>query len=401
MAKQAVKKGAGIKKVGISAFKERKGLSYSSKDNKDGVVTIVSNADKPMDWYIMPKAFQEATKLPGIPKGYLTSVIGHSNTGKSTLINHAIVSAQLQGDIPVIFDTENSFSFEYAVKMGFQAEPVYDDVMVEEIDAETGEVVQTLKRMVVNWEGNFLYYNTTKLYEQYGKYDYSAGKETNKNRGEAVVEDVAKCMQELIKAQQEGEIDAGLFFVWDSVGSMRCYRDYKAVVTNPMWAAAALSTAFGNIINDLIPSSRKISYKYTNTMLYINKIWLEPNLVGPPTLKLKGGAAFHYATRLQILMGGQLNASVKRLTAVAKGLNYSYGIETKIKILKNHLNAPHNVCYEGSMVAVDNGFIPIDELDNYKKNRISFILKELQKLADNQTDVTENDISFHEIEEEN
>ena len=100
-------------------------------------------------------------------------------------------------------------------------------------------------------------------------------------------------------------------------------------------------------------------------------------------------------------MGGQLNASVKRLTAVAKGLNYSYGIETKIKILKNHLNAPHNVCYEGSMVAVDNGFISIDELDNYKKNRISFILKELQKLADNQTEVTENDISFHEIEEEN
>ena len=116
MAKQALKKGAGIvKKTGISAFKEKKGMIYTK--NEEGPrdieeLGIVSNADKPMEWLQMPEAFQDATKLPGLPMGYVISVIGHSNTGKTTLINHAMVSAQRQGLIPVYFDTENAFDFK-------------------------------------------------------------------------------------------------------------------------------------------------------------------------------------------------------------------------------------------------------------------------------------------------
>lgn len=398
MTKQAVKKGAGIiTKVGISAFKEKKGMVYET-----GKTGMISNADKPLDWYSMSPAFQEATKLPGIPKGYITSVLGHSNTGKSTLINHAIVAAQKQGDIPVIFDTENSFSFEYAVKMGFDATPIYDDVTVEVIDPETGEISYQNKNMIVNWEGNFLYYNTVKLAEQYGTFDYSTGKDTTKNRGEAVLEDIARCIEELIRAQRDGEIDTGLFFVWDSVGSIGCFKEYKSLSSNPMWVAGALSVAFNKIINDLIPSSRKVSSKYTNTMMYINKIWMDSttNPVGPATMKTKGGNAFKYATRLEIIMGGKLTAGVKRLTATAKGLNYSYGTETKIRVEKNHLNPPHNVCYEGPIVAVDKGFISPNELDSYKKERVSDILKELQILADNKFVVTENDISYEEVSED-
>ncbi|MBQ3946796.1 MAG: hypothetical protein II670_14510, partial [Alphaproteobacteria bacterium] len=379
MAKQAIKKGAGIvKKSGISAFKEKKGMVYTPSDNNE--VSIVSNADKPMEWLTMPEAFQDATKLPGIPIGYVTSIIGHSNTGKTTLLNHAMVSAQRQGYIPVYFDTENAFSFEYAVKMGLDATPVYDDVQVEDIDPETGEVSYHVENRIVNWEGNFLYYNTTKLAEQYGTFDYSTGKDTTKNRGEAVLEDIARCMQELIIAQRDGEIDQGLVFIWDSVGSIGCYKEYKSLSANNMWAAGALSVAFMKVVNDLIPSSRKVSSKYTNTFIYINKVWMDntTNPVGPAIMRPKGGNAFKYATRLEILMGGQLTAGVKRLTATAKGLNYSYGTETKIKVLKNHLNAPHNVCYEGPLVATDTGFISLDSLDEYKKNHVARLLKELQ-----------------------
>lgn len=403
MAKQAIKKGAGIvKKSGLAAFKEKKGMIYVKDENKsEEDLAIISNADKAMEWYYMPTAFQEATKLPGIPKGYITSVIGHSNTGKSTLINHAIVAAQKQGDIPVIFDTENSFSFEYAVKMGFNATPIYDDVKVEVIDTETGEYKYEVRNMIVNWEGDFLYYNTTKLAEQYGTFDYATGKETSKNRGEAVLEDIAHCMQELIKAQRDEEINTGLFFVWDSVGSIGCFKEFKSLAGNNMWAAGALSTAFSKIINDLIPTSRKVSSKYTNTMLYINKVWLD-NTTSPtgPIMKTKGGNAFKYATRLEILMGGQLTSGVKRLTATAKGVNYSYGTETKIKILKNHLNAPHNVIYEGPLVTTDTGFISPNNLDEYKKNRVSDILKELQLLSENRFELTEKDIDYTIVEED-
>lgn len=400
MAKQAIKKGAGIvKKAGISAFKEKKGMVYTPSDNNE--LTIVSNADKPMEWLTMPEAFQDATKLPGIPIGYVTSIIGHSNTGKTTLLNHAMVSAQRQGYIPVYFDTENAFSFEYAVKMGLDATPVYGDVQVEDIDPETGDVSYHVENRIVNWEGNFLYYNTTKLAEQYGTFDYSTGKDTTKNRGEAVLEDIARCMQELIIAQRDGEIDQGLVFIWDSVGSIGCFKEYKSLSANNMWTAGALSVAFMKIVNDLIPSSRKVSSKYTNTFIYINKVWMD-NTTSPTQaiMRTKGGNAFKYATRLEILMGGQLTAGVKRLTATAKGLNYSYGTETKIKVLKNHLNAPHNVCYEGPLVATDTGFISVDSLEDYKKQHVSRILKELQNMADNKVSVNESDIKFEESEEE-
>lgn len=404
--KQAIKKGAGIvKKTGIAAFKEKKGMTYVKSEDKNAVseIGIVSNADKPMQWISMPEAFVEATKLPGIPCGYITSIIGHSNTGKSTFINHAMISAQRQGIIPVYFDTENAFSFEYAVKMGLQAEPVYDDVMVEDIDTETGEVSYHVENRIVNWEGNFLYYNNIKLAEQYGTFDYSAGKEGSKNRGEAVLEDIARCIQELIIAQREGEIDQDMLFIWDSVGSIGCFKEYKSLASNNMWAAGALSVSFSKIINDLIPSSRKMSSKHTNTMLYVNKIWMDSttNPTGPATMRTKGGNAFKYATRLEILMGGQLTAGVKRLTATAKGQNYSFGTETKIKILKNHLNAPHNVCYEGPMIATDTGFISPDKLDEYKKSRVSAILKELNSLAEKNGQsggISEKDISFKEEE---
>ena len=403
MAKQAIKKGAMSKKAGLSAFKEKVGLNSSSGT----INTIISNANKTQTWIIMPKAYQEATKLPGIPENTVVSVIGHSNVGKSTLINHAIASAQTQGLIPVIIDTENSFSFQYAQNMGFKAEPIYGDVEVEEVDTETGEVTTHIENQVVHWDGDFIYYNNKLLCERFGDIDYSKGTKTKTKRKIAVVEDVASAINELLDAQDEGEIEQGFLFVWDSVGSIGSYKEYNSgagtgKIGNPMWTAAAISAAFNLIVNDRIPSSKKISCKYNNTFLYVNKVWMDAmtNPVGPAIMQTKGGKSMKYATRLEILLGGQLTSGTKRLTASSKGVNYSYGIETKIKVLKNHLDAPHNVCYEGNMIASDMGFIAPDDLDMYKKEHIGSILKELNKLAEGKFEITANDVEFNESEDE-
>ena len=406
MAKQAIKKGTGIshRKAGLANFKEKRGLNAPT-----GVVdTTISNANKPQTWILMPKAFQEATKLPGIPESTVVSVIGHSNVGKSTLINHAIASAQKQGLIPVIIDTENSFSFQYAQNMGFTAEPIYGDVEVEDIDPETGEITTHVENQIVHWDGDFIYYNNRLLCERFGDIDYSKGTRTKTKRKIAVVEDVAACINELLDAQDEGEIEQGFLFVWDSVGSIGSFREYSSTagtgkIGNPMWTAAALSTAFNLIVNDRIPSSKKISSKYNNTFLYVNKVWMDAmtNPVGPAIMQTKGGKSMKYATRLEILLGGQLTSGIKRLTASSKGVNYSYGIETKIKVLKNHLDAPHNVCYESNMIASDMGFIAPEDLDAYKKEHISQILKELNKLANGKVEIKASDIEFSEEEDEN
>ena len=403
MAKQANKKGAMTKRAGLSAFKEKVGLNSSIGT----INTTISNANKAQSWIIMPKAYQEATKLPGIPENTVVSVIGHSNVGKTTLINHAIASAQAQGLIPVIFDTENSFSFQYAQNMGFKAEPIYGDVEVEDVDPETGEITTHIENQIVHWDGDFIYYNNRLLCERFGDIDYSKGTRTKTKRKIAVVEDVASAINELLDAQDEGEIEQGFLFVWDSVGSIGSYKEYNSgagtgKIGNPMWTAAAISAAFNLIVNDRIPSSKKISCKYNNTFLYVNKVWMDAmtNPVGPAIMQTKGGKSMKYATRLEILLGGQLTSGTKRLTASSKGVNYSYGIETKIKVLKNHLDAPHNVCYEGNMIASDMGFIAPDDLDMYKKEHIGSILKELNKLAEGKFEITANDVEFNESEDE-
>lgn len=363
---QPIKKGQTIKKKGIGAWKEKMGLNP-----KEGEAVKVSNANKVQEWILMPKAFQDATKLPGIPQSTVISVIGHSNVGKSTLVNHAIVSAQKQGLIPVIIDTENSFSFQYAASMGFDATPIYGDVEVEEVDEETGEIMVHTENRITHWDGDFIYYNNAILCDQFGDMDYASGTKTKTKRKTAVIEDVAMCINTILDAQEEGEFDQGLLFVWDSIGSIGSFKEYKAgKIGNAMWSAASISAAFNNIVNDRIPSSRKITSPYSNTLLYINKVWMDSQSVmtGPPIMQTKGGKSMKYATRMEILMGGQLTSGIKRLTATSKGLNYGYAIQTKIKILKNHLDAPHNVCYEDSLIACDKGFISVSDLDQYKKN---------------------------------
>ena len=168
-------------------------MGFSSLGN-----TKTSNADKKMEWLIMPKAYQEALKLPGIPLSYVTTVVGHSNTGKSTLVNHAIVAAQRQGLIPVIYDTENNFDFSYAIDMGMEATPVYGDITEEITNPNTGEITTETHNGIVNYEGNFIYFNSAILAEMYGKRDYSTGKEVSKTRKIAVIEDIAYSINELL-----------------------------------------------------------------------------------------------------------------------------------------------------------------------------------------------------------
>lgn len=385
-----------VKSFNIKDFKSKMGLT-STKES--------SNADKPMEWLTMPEGYSSALKLPGIPENYVTTVVGHSNVGKSTLVNHALVAAQRKGRIPVIYDTENNFDFTYAKDMGFEAEPVYEDVEVEVIDPETGEVTVTIENRITSYEGNFIYFNNALLAERYGKNDYSTGKETAKARKVAVIEDIAASINEFLNMQDEGDVDAGFLFVWDSVGSISSYKSYKSSANNAMWDAAAISVAFNTIVNDRIPRSRKVSSKHNNTLMLINKVWLDSmsNPVGPPSLSLKGGNSMYYASRLIILLGGQLKASTKKLTAVSKGLTYNYGIQTKIKVIKNQLPNPYTVTYEGEVICTPHGMIEAtkDAMDVYRKQHITDILNQLKNTdVRNDVVVTENDIQFTESEED-
>lgn len=193
-------------KKSLKEFKINNGYTYN-------------NADKEIEWIVMPKGFQDACRIPGVPCGRVVSVLGNPGTGKSTIINHAITAAQKQGIIPIIIDTENAFSFEYAKSMGFEAEPVYEDI----VDDETGE----MKNKITHYEGDFFYFNQKILAERYGDIDYATGKTTAKKRKIAVIEDIAQCVNDLLDAQDSGELPFPLLFVWDSVNTIGSFQEYS------------------------------------------------------------------------------------------------------------------------------------------------------------------------------
>ena len=396
--KQPIKK-KDFKKPSISELKEKLGLNVTKTN------MVVSSADKPIDFYVMPEAFTEATKLPGIPLGVTTIIHGHSNTGKSLLKNCLIASAQRKGALPVIIETENNFSFQFAIDCGMKATPVYDDVEVEHIDVETGEVTYTTERQIIDYTGDFLYYDSEILAAKYGDYDHSQGKKVSKRRKLPVIEDVAMCINELLDAQEEGIIQQPLLFIWDSVGSIPSYASLMSNKSNSMWDAKAMQEAFNILLNNRIPSSKKVSSPYTNTFVAVNKIWLD-SMSAPmaaPSVALKGGSALLYASRLTILLGGSIKAATQRLTATSKGEKYTYGLKTKIKIVKNQLDSPYGLTYEGTFCCVPDGMVSESKLDGYKKENISKIMSQLTKqLADkgDNTEITEEDIIFSEDDAE-
>ena len=376
MGKQPLKKKE-IKAFDLKAFKSK--------------ITSSPVADKPMEWIIMPKAFQDALHIPGIPAGYMSGVRGWSDTGKSTIKNCLIAAAQKQGILPIIFETEGNFDFKYAIDCGMDATPVYGT------DEETGEEV------ITDYEGSFILFNNAAICEYCGDMDYSTGTKKTTKRTVAVIEDIAYIINDLIDQQERGDLPMPLLFVWDSVGSIGSWKSYTSKAGNNMFDAGALSVAFNNIINARIPGSRSQSSEYTNTFFVVNKIWLDSmnSVGGAASIENKGGKSFFYAMRLLIHVGGVAKAGTKRLKATYKGEDYQYGVVSKIAIAKNQLPTPFNVTYSGTICCVHNGLCGEDELNDYKKEQIPEIMERMAAALGKESlaKADANDVKFEEEDE--
>lgn len=382
-----------FKRPSIAALKEQLNLSV-----KNGEDLIHSAAEKPINFITLPEAFSDALKLPGIPEGYLTIVTGWSNTGKSTIKNCLIASCINNGILPIIFETESNFDFQYAIDCGMKATPVYGDVEIEDVDPETGEITYHTESRIINYEGDFIYFDNKILADRYGDIDHSTGARVKTHRKVAVLEDIAYAINEFLDYQDEGTIAQPICFIWDSIGSISSFKSYTSKRNNNMFDANAISEFFNGIINSRIPLSRKVSEKYTNTFFCVNKIWNDSmnSMGGVPSIELKGGKTMFYGARLIIHLGGIGKASTKKLEATAKGEKYQYGIITKCRVSKNQLPTPWNVTYQGEMACVHNGLISPDKLDEYKKNAMKDILQKLDELGAH--NASESDIEFSEEE---
>ena len=104
----------------LDAFKEKKGLKQNIKF-------------KDQEWIPLSQAFQDVTSIPGIPMGHIVLLRGHSDTGKTTAMIEAAVSAQKRKILPVFIITEMKWNWEHATQMGMDVKEVKDP--------KTGEVL--------------------------------------------------------------------------------------------------------------------------------------------------------------------------------------------------------------------------------------------------------------------
>jgi hypothetical protein len=304
-------------KFDLSSFKEKKGLKQNVKF-------------KDQEWIPLSSAFQDVTSIPGIPTGHIVLLRGHSDTGKTTALLEAAVSAQKRSILPVFIITEMKWNWEHAKQMGLQVDEV--------VDKETGEIV--------NYEGEFIY----------------ADRETIHS-----IEDVAKFILDLMDEQKRGNLPYDLLFLWDSIGSVPCEMSIKSNKNNNEWNAGAMSTQFGNSVNQRITLSRKESSEYTNTLVCINKVWTAKaeSPMGKPKLMNKGGFAMWFDSTFVVTFGNISNAGTSKIKAIKDGKQVEFAKRVNLQIDKNHING---VTTRGKIVMTPHGFINDDdkELKAYK-----------------------------------
>ena len=304
-------------KFDLSSFKEKKGLKQNVKF-------------KEQTWIPLSQAFQDVTSIPGIPMGHIVLLRGHSDTGKTTALLETAVSAQKRGVLPVFIITEMKWNWEHAKQMGLQVDEV--------VDEETGEIV--------NYEGEFIYADRETIH---------------------TIEDVDKFILDLIDEQKRGNLPYDLVFLWDSIGSVPCEMSVKSNKNNNEWNAGAMSTQFGNNVNQRITLSRKESSPHTNTLVCINKVWTAKaeSPMGQPKLMNKGGFAMWFDSTFVVTFGNISNAGTSKIKAIKDGKQVEFAKRVNLQIDKNHING---VTTRGKIVMTPHGFINDNdkELKEYK-----------------------------------
>jgi hypothetical protein len=314
------------KSFNLSNFKKKKGFSNASVKFKE------------QKYIPLSQAFQDITSLPGIPTGHITLLRGHSDTGKTTALLEAAVNAQKMGILPVFIITEMKWSWEHAKEMGLQFEEVVDS-----------------DGTVLDYEGHFLYADRGTL---------------------NTIEDVAVYIADLMDEQAKGNLPFDMCFFWDSIGSVPCELSVRSNKNNNEWNAGAMSTQFGNNLNQKILLSRKENSPYTNTMVAINKVWtMKPESpMGMAKLQNKGGMSMWYDATLVITFGNITNPGTSKIKAIKDGLQVEFAKRTNIQVEKNHIGGVQS---RGRVVMTAHGFIPDDKkaIDNYKNEHKDHWLK--------------------------
>ena len=295
---------------------------------------------KPDRFFDLGDAFLDACGIPGPAMGHINMLLGHSDTGKTTALVKAAVDAQKKGIVPVFVITEQKWSWDHAELMGFDK------------------------------SGDYLFNSDFEYIEQITEY-----------------------INELLDAQEKGDLPHDLLILWDSVGSVPCKMTYDGK-GGKQHNASVLADKIGMGINQRISGSRRTDKPYTNTLIIVNQPWVElpDNPFGQPKIKAKGGEAIWLNSSVVFLFGNQKGAGTTKISITKDKRKVKIATRTKISIMKNHING---LGYEdGRILVTSHGFMAGREegeekksLEEYKKESGDYISKMLGVSVTDITDV--------------
>ena len=286
-------------------------------------------------------AFLDATGIPGPAMGHLNMFLGHSDTGKTTALVKSAVDAQKKGILPVFIITEQKWNWDHAVLMGF------------------------------NKEDDFYLFNSD--------FEY--------------IEQITEFINDVLDAQEKGEIPHDILFLWDSVGSVPCKMNYEGK-GGKQHNVSVLADKIGMGLNQRISGSRRSDKEYTNTLVIVNQPWVElpDNPFGQPKIKAKGGEAIWLNSTLVFLFGNQKGAGTTKISITKDKRKVKIATRTKISIMKNHVNG---LGYEDGRILVTahdfmRGKDDTEEkrsIEDYKKEHGDYISNMLGVNVTDATDV--------------
>lgn len=301
----------------------KSGFNMESFKTKKGLTSSVKFKDQ--EWIPLSPAFTDVLSIPGIPLGHIVLLRGHSDTGKTTALLETAVASQKRKILPVFIITEMKWSWEHAKMMGLEVEEV--------VDEDTGEII--------DYKGNFLYVDRETIHS---------------------IEDVAGFILDMIDEQKKGNLPYDLMFLWDSIGSVPCEMSIKSNKNNNEWNAGAMSTQFGNSVNQRITLSRKESSRYTNSLVCTNKVWAAKatSPMGQPKMMNKGGFAMWFDATFVVTFGNIVDSGTSKIKAIKDGKQVEFAKRTNVQIDKNHING---VQTRGKIVTTPHGFINDSDKD--------------------------------------
>jgi len=318
---------------------------------------------KPERYFDLGDAFLDACGLPGPAMGHLNMFLGHTDSGKTTALIKTAIDAQKKNILAVLIITEQKWAFLHAKLMGLECE--------EKINEKNGES---------EWSGFFLFNN---------RFDY--------------IEQITDYINSLLDAQDKGELDYDLCFLWDSVGSIPCKMTYEGK-GGKQHNAAVLADKIGMGLNQRITGSRRSDKKYTNTMVICNQPWVEIDMKNPnsqPRIKAKGGESIWLNSTLVFLFGNQKNAGITKISIQKNSRKVKIATRTKVSVLKNHING---LGYEdGKILITTHDFMKARSESDEKKSIASY--KKLageyisERLGVSINDIDDAEIEMEDIEE--